>query len=123
MTAGMDKAAVLAAALAQLPAAQSGAVNVVGMPEFDGLLGHIYEYGTAAEGVIEMANAFARAVLARYAPQQPADVDAPEIGLEAIAWAHRKPLAFGCYSSEQGAMMGDRLNLMLLAAQQQEDAK
>ena len=54
------------------PAAPSGAVNVVGMPEFDGLLDHIYEHGTTAEGVIERANAFARAVLAQYGPQQPA---------------------------------------------------
>lgn len=54
------------------PAAPSGAVNVIGMPEFDGLLDHIYEHGTTAEGVIERANAFARAVLAQYAPQQPA---------------------------------------------------
>lgn len=50
-------------------------VNVVGMPEFDELMDHIYEYGTASEGVIERANAFARAVIARYAPQQPASVD------------------------------------------------
>ena len=49
------------------PAAPSGAVNVIGMPEFDGLLDHIYEHGTTAEGVIERANAFARAVLAQYA--------------------------------------------------------
>ena len=56
---------------AQRPAAPSETVNVVGMPEFDSLLDHIYEYGTAAEGVVERANAFARAVIARYAPQQP----------------------------------------------------
>lgn len=55
----------------QQPAATSETVNVIGMPEFDGLLDHIYEHGTAAEGVIEKANAFARAVIARYAPQQP----------------------------------------------------
>jgi len=62
----------LTEALAQQPAATSETVNVIGMPEFDGLLDHIYEHGTAAEGVIEKANAFARAVIARYAPQQPA---------------------------------------------------
>lgn len=45
-------------------------VNVVGMPEFDSLLDHIYEYGTAAEGVVERANAFARAVIARYTPPE-----------------------------------------------------
>lgn len=50
----------------------SETVNVIGMPEFDGLLDHIYEHGTAADGVVEKANAFARAVIARYAPQQPA---------------------------------------------------
>ena len=55
----------------QQPAAPSEAVNVIGMPEFDGLLDYIYEYGTEAEGVIERASAFARAVIARYAPQQP----------------------------------------------------
>ena len=65
----------IAAALAQQTAAPSGAVNVVGMPEFDGLMDHIYEYGTAADGVVERANAFARAVLAQYAPQQPAAVN------------------------------------------------
>lgn len=65
----------LTEALAQQPAATSETVNVIGMPEFDGLLDHIYEHGTAAEGVIEKANAFARAVIARYAPQQPAAVD------------------------------------------------
>ena len=57
----------LTEALAQQPAATSETVNVIGMPEFDGLLDHIYEHGTAAEGVIEKANAFARAVIARYA--------------------------------------------------------
>ena len=56
----------------QQPTAPSEAVNVIGMPEFDGLLDYIYEYGTEAEGVIERASAFARAVIARYAPQQPA---------------------------------------------------
>lgn len=67
-------AAMLAAA-PQQPAATSETVNVIGMPEFDGLLDHIYEHGTAAEGVIEKANAFARAVLAQYSTQQPAAVD------------------------------------------------
>lgn len=57
---------------AQQSTALSETVNVVGMPEFDGLLDHIYEYGTAPEGVIEKANAFARAVIARYAPKKPA---------------------------------------------------
>ena len=51
----------------QQPAATSETVSVIGMPEFDELLDHIYEHGTAAEGVIEKANAFARAVIARYA--------------------------------------------------------
>ena len=60
----------------QQPAATSETVSVIGMPEFDGLLDHIYEHGTAAEGVIEKANAFARAVIARYAPQQRAAVEA-----------------------------------------------
>ena len=55
----------------QQTATTSETVNVIGMPEFDGLLDHIYEHGTAAEGVIEKANAFALAVIARYAPQQP----------------------------------------------------
>ena len=59
----------------QQPAATSETVNVVGMREFDELMDHIYEYGTASEGVIERASAFARAVIARYAPQQPAAVD------------------------------------------------
>jgi addiction module HigA family antidote len=60
--------------LAQQSAAPNEDVNVAGMPEFDGLLDHIYEYGTTSEGVIEKANAFARAVIARYAPQQPTEI-------------------------------------------------
>lgn len=59
----------------QQPAATSETVSVIGMPEFDELMDHIYEHGTAAEGVIEKANAFARAVIARHAPQQSAAVD------------------------------------------------
>lgn len=61
--------------LKSMVAVTSETVNVIGMPELDGLLDHIYEHGTAAEGVIEKANAFARAVIARYTPQQPAVVD------------------------------------------------
>lgn len=45
-------------------------VNVVGMPEFNELLDHIHEYGTVAEGVVERANAFAQAVIARYTPPE-----------------------------------------------------
>lgn len=41
-------------------------VSVVGMPEFDALLDHIYEHGIASEGIIDRANAFARALLARH---------------------------------------------------------
>jgi hypothetical protein len=70
------------------PAAPSGAVNVIGMPEFDELLDHIYEYGTAAEGVIEKANAFARAVIARYAPQQPAEIEALRAEVEDYRTPH-----------------------------------
>jgi hypothetical protein len=40
-------------------------INVAGMPEFDALLDHIYEYGTASEGIIDRANAFARAIIAQ----------------------------------------------------------
>jgi hypothetical protein len=43
----------------------SDAISVVGMPEFDALMDHIYENGTASEGVLPLANAFARALLAR----------------------------------------------------------
>lgn len=45
----------------------SDAISVVGMPEFDALMDHIYENGTASEGVLPLANAFARALLAREA--------------------------------------------------------
>lgn len=44
----------------------SDAISVVGMPEFDALMDFIYENGTASEGVTPLANAFARALLARY---------------------------------------------------------
>lgn len=46
---------------------------------------------------------------------QPAGGAAVSFDAEAVAWAYRKLLDFGCYTSEAGAMMGDRLNLMLLA--------
>jgi len=41
-------------------------VSVVGMPEFDALLDHIYEHGTTSEGVRSRADALARALLSRY---------------------------------------------------------
>ena len=76
----------------QQPAAPSEAVNVIGMPEFDGLLDYIYEYGTEAEGVIERASAFARAVIARYAPQQPAMLNGVEEARVLVAQApDRRP--------------------------------
>jgi hypothetical protein len=40
----------------------SDAISVVGVPEFDALMDHIYENGTASEGVLPLANAFARAI-------------------------------------------------------------
>jgi len=46
--------------------APSDAISVVGVPEFDALMDHIYENGTASEGVLPLANAFARALLARF---------------------------------------------------------
>ena len=80
-------------------------VNVVGMREFDELMDHIYEYGTASEGVIERANAFARAVIARYAPQQPADdevvfVDGVGAGRSSIK---------SCHGGVQWIRVGDRV--------------
>jgi len=59
------------AALRCQPAAATTApsdehVSVVGMPEFDALLDHIYEHGTTSEGVRSRADALARALLARY---------------------------------------------------------
>lgn len=54
----------------------SNAISVVGVPEFDALMDHIYENGTASEGVLPLANAFARALLARYG--QPAQPSVPE---------------------------------------------
>ncbi|HEY8354574.1 MAG TPA: hypothetical protein VIK69_06105, partial [Methylophilaceae bacterium] len=74
---------------AQRPAAPSETVNVVGMPEFDSLLDHIYEYGTGAEGVVERANAFARAVIARYTPQQSAAVDEAMVERACRHWYSR----------------------------------
>lgn len=41
-------------------------VSVVGMPEFDALIDHIYEHGTTSEGVVIRADALARALLSRY---------------------------------------------------------
>lgn len=53
------------------PAEPSDAISVVGVPEFDALMDHIYENGTASEGVLPLANAFARALLARYGKGTP----------------------------------------------------
>ncbi len=38
-------------------------VSVVGMPEFDALLDHIYEEGTGSEGVVHLANKLVRSPL------------------------------------------------------------
>lgn len=38
-------------------------VSVVGMPEFDALLDHIYEEGTGSEGVVHLANKLVRAAI------------------------------------------------------------
>ncbi|GAA0531237.1 hypothetical protein [Pigmentiphaga daeguensis] len=52
-------------------------VSVVGMPEFDALLDHIYEHGTTSEGVLIRADAFARALLSRYGQAPAASPDFP----------------------------------------------
>lgn len=54
-------------AVCSLPGDGSETVNVIRMPEFDGLLDHIYEHGTAAEGD-RGANGFGSGRFARYAP-------------------------------------------------------
>ena len=57
-------------------------ISVVGMPEFDALLDHIYEEGTSSEGVVHLANKLVRAAIqshithARNAQQQQ---PAPEV--------------------------------------------
>jgi len=38
-------------------------VSVVGMPEFDALLDHIYEEGTGSEGAVHLANKLVRVVI------------------------------------------------------------
>ncbi len=38
-------------------------VSVIGMPEFDALLDHIYEEGTGSEGVVHLANKLVRAAI------------------------------------------------------------
>ncbi|MDY0071851.1 MAG: hypothetical protein RBR77_04295 [Thauera sp.] len=38
-------------------------VSVVGMPEFDALIDHIYEEGTGSEGVVHLANKLVRAAI------------------------------------------------------------
>ena len=97
------------------PAAPSGAVNVIGMPEFDGLLDHIYEHGTTAEGVIERANAFARAVLAQCAPQQPAAVNEATVERALAAYLRRQEDGESLYGCVTAALTA------ALAGQQQEN--
>lgn len=41
-------------------------VSVVGMPEFDALLDHIYEEGTGSEGAVHLANKLVRAAIQSY---------------------------------------------------------
>src|SRR5690606_29948706 len=38
-------------------------VSVIGMPEFDALLDHIYEEGTGSEGAVHLANKLVRAAI------------------------------------------------------------
>ena len=57
------------------------------------------------------------------APSAPQGGGVDGFDAEAVAWAYGKLRDFGCYTSEAGAMMGDRLNMMLLeAAQPRTDA-
>jgi hypothetical protein len=58
-------------------------VSVVGMPEFDALLDHIYEHGTTSEGVVIRADALARALLSRYGRHAGEDQDACD---KALNW-------------------------------------
>lgn len=59
-------------------------INVAGMPEFDAMLDHIYEYGTASEGIIDRANAFARAIIAQARAELIAE-------LKPVAWRYQTP--------------------------------
>lgn len=59
------------------------------------------------------------ASLAAYVDSGLADADEPVIDYEAIAWAYKKLLAYGVGNTGMdNAMMLDRLNLMLLTAQE-----
>ncbi len=60
------RAALAAQSAAATAAPSDEHVSVVGMPEFDDLLDHIYEHGTTSEGVRSRADALARALLSRY---------------------------------------------------------
>lgn len=65
-------------------------VSVIGMPEFDALLDHIYEEGTSSEGAVHLANKLVRAAIqshisyARTEQQPEPDVGALVEALEAI---------------------------------------
>lgn len=80
-------------------------VDLPELPEWNG------EFMTESE-FAEAAQAYA---LEAVRLNRPAGGEAVEFDFEAVAWAYAKLRDFGCYASERGAMMGDRLNLMLLA--------
>ena len=63
------------------------------------------KHGTAAEGVIEKANAFARAVIARYAPQQPANDEV--VFIDGVGAGRRS--VESCRDGVQWIMVGDRV--------------
>ena len=49
-------------------------ISVVGMPEFDALLDHIYEEGTSSEGAVHLANKLVREALRQQLAERDAEI-------------------------------------------------
>lgn len=86
-------------------------INVAGMPEFDAMLDHIYEYGTASEGIIDRANAFARAIIAQARAEMRAEMEAKPAGY-LIDWPGEPDL--GHYYAEYPSRSGCCLPLAII---------
>lgn len=83
----------------------------VSKPSSEGTVGHGM---TLRPGVVLPPGQYVLYTAPAPAPARVTEVYVDGFDAEAVAWAYRKLLDFGCYTSEAGAMMGERLNLMLL---------
>jgi hypothetical protein len=106
----------LLAALEQVPEGWPDRIPA-GLPEFDALLDHIYEHGTAAEGINERAAALVRAML-EAAPQPPELSD--ERILEIAAKAEAQWNAVADQYNQWGQLGFDEIVILISRAIERE---